>query len=97
MELLPIRTEIDYQQALQEIELLFDAAPNTPEFDRLDVLSTLVESYEKRHFPIELPFAELQREIQIGLDASARGEIIQGEVMFDQLREKLQQRRSDLT
>jgi antitoxin component HigA of HigAB toxin-antitoxin module len=93
MELLPIRSEIDYQQALQEIESL----PNTPEFDRLDVLSTLVESYEKRHFPIELPFAELQREIQIGLDASARGEVIQGEVMFDQLREKLQQRRSDLT
>jgi antitoxin component HigA of HigAB toxin-antitoxin module len=97
MELLPIKSENDYQQALQEIESLFDAAPNTPEFDRLDVLSTLVESYEKRHFPIELPFVELQREIQIGLDASARGEVIQGDVMFAQLREKLQQRRSDLT
>lgn len=39
-------------------------------------------------------FAELQREIQIGLDASARGEVIQGDVMFAQIREKLQQRRA---
>lgn len=37
---------------------------------------------------------ELQREIQVGLDASARGEVIQGEMMFSQLREKLQQRRA---
>lgn len=55
MELRPIRTEADYQQVLQEIELLFDVAPNTPECDRLDILSTLVESYERLHFPIELP------------------------------------------
>lgn len=55
MEIRPIRTHTDYQQALQEIELLFDAAPNTPEYDRLDILSTLVEAYEKKHFPIELP------------------------------------------
>lgn len=55
MELRPIRTEADYQQVLQEIELLFDAVPNTPECDRLDILSTLAESYERLHFPIELP------------------------------------------
>lgn len=55
MEICPIRTEIDYQKALQEIELLFDATPNTPEYDRLDILSTLVEVYEKKHLPIELP------------------------------------------
>jgi HTH-type transcriptional regulator/antitoxin HigA len=55
MELHPIRTETDYQQALQEIESLFDAAPNTPECDRLDILSTLVEAYEKAHFPIAIP------------------------------------------
>jgi HTH-type transcriptional regulator / antitoxin HigA len=55
MEIRPIRTQTDYQEALREIELLFDAAPNTPEYDRLDILSTLVESYEKAHFPIELP------------------------------------------
>lgn len=55
MELRPIQTETDYQEALQEIELLFNAGPNTPECDRLDVLSTLVEAYEKKHFPIEIP------------------------------------------
>jgi HTH-type transcriptional regulator/antitoxin HigA len=55
MELRPIRTEEDYQEALQEIEQLFDAAPDTPEYDRLDVLSTLVEAYEAEHFPIEFP------------------------------------------
>jgi len=55
MELRPIKTETDYQEALEEIELLFHAAPNTPECDRLDVLSTLVEAYEKAHFLMELP------------------------------------------
>ncbi|MEH1885759.1 helix-turn-helix domain-containing protein [Nostoc sp.] len=55
MELRPIRTQADYQKALREIELLFDAVPNTPECDRLDILSTLVEAYEKAHFPIEKP------------------------------------------
>ena len=44
MEIRPIRTEADYEAALAEIERLFDAAPNTPESDRLDVLTTLVEA-----------------------------------------------------
>lgn len=55
MELHPIRTEADYQAALKEIESLFNAPPNTPEYDRLDLLSTLVEAYEKVHYPIEAP------------------------------------------
>ena len=55
MELRPIKTETDYQEALREIELLFNAAPNSPECDRLDVLSTLVEAYEKKQIPIALP------------------------------------------
>ena len=55
MEIRPIRTQTDYQEALRELELLFDAAENTPEYDRLDILSTLVEAFEKKHFPIELP------------------------------------------
>ena len=55
MEIRPIRTQADYQEALREIESLFDAAENTPEYDRLDLLSTVAEAYEKTHFPIELP------------------------------------------
>ena len=55
MEIRPIRTQTDYQEALREIELRFDAVENTPEYDQLDILTTLVENYEKKHFPIELP------------------------------------------
>ena len=51
----PIRTEADYEQALHEIENLMDAQPETEEADRLDVLVTLVEAYEARHFPILPP------------------------------------------
>jgi antitoxin component HigA of HigAB toxin-antitoxin module len=53
MQLRPIKTEADYREALEEIEAIFDAPPNTPESDRLDILSTLVESYENRHFKID--------------------------------------------
>lgn len=55
MDLRPIKTEEDYKNALREIESLFDAAPGTAESDRLEVLSTLVDAYEKIHFPVELP------------------------------------------
>ena len=52
----PIKTEADYQQVLHEIETLFDAVPNTPEGDRLDVLTTLVESYEdKQGYTLPIP------------------------------------------
>ncbi|MEH1800169.1 MAG: hypothetical protein V7L13_13585 [Nostoc sp.] len=53
-ELHPIRTEADYRAALDEIEGLFDAELNTPQFRRLEVLTTLVEAYEQRHYPREL-------------------------------------------
>jgi len=43
MDIRPIRTEADYQAALEEIERLFDAALDTPEGDRLEVLTTLEE------------------------------------------------------
>jgi HTH-type transcriptional regulator/antitoxin HigA len=55
MDIKLIKTEADYQAALEEIERLFDAAPDTPEGDRLEVLTTLVEAYEDKHFPIPLP------------------------------------------
>ena len=55
MRIKPIKTEADYQEALKEIERIFDAAPGTREGDRLDVLTTLVEAYEEKHFHIPLP------------------------------------------
>jgi HTH-type transcriptional regulator/antitoxin HigA len=55
MQLKPIRTDADYEAALEEIDQLMDAAPATLEGDRLDILSTLVEAYEARRYPIEAP------------------------------------------
>ena len=55
MDVRPIRTEADYQAALAEIGTLMHARLGSPEGDRLDVLTTLVEAYEAAKFPIEAP------------------------------------------
>ena len=55
MRIKPIRTKTDYDAALKEIERIFDATPGTREGDRLEVLTTLVEAYEEKHFRIPLP------------------------------------------
>jgi HTH-type transcriptional regulator/antitoxin HigA len=55
MELRPIRTKKDYQTALTEIELLWNAPAKSAETDRLDVLTLLVEQYERQHYPIADP------------------------------------------
>lgn len=55
MDIKPIKTERDYNDVLMEIEHLMGANLNTPEGDKLDILTTLVEAYEKKHYPIEPP------------------------------------------
>ncbi len=55
MDIKPIKTKTDYQAALKEIETLMDAKPRTSRGDRLDVLVTLMEAYEARHYPLDLP------------------------------------------
>lgn len=55
MNIRPIRTEKDHEAALKEVERLFDASPDTPEGDRLEVLTTLIEAYEEKHHEIPLP------------------------------------------
>lgn len=55
MDITPIRTEADYRAALDHIATLMDAQENTPEGDLLDVLVTLVEAYERKHYPMDLP------------------------------------------
>ncbi|HEX6834676.1 MAG TPA: transcriptional regulator [Rudaea sp.] len=57
MNIKPIRTKADYRGALAEIESLMTAKARTPQGDRLDVLVTLVEAYERTHFPMDLPDA----------------------------------------
>src|ERR1700726_4604883 len=54
-ELKPIRTEADYENALSEVEDLWGAKSGTPKGDRLDVLATLIDSYEAEHYPMEPP------------------------------------------
>ena len=51
----PVRTDADYEEALAEIETLFDAKPGTAEADRLEILTVLVEAFEDRHYAIPLP------------------------------------------
>lgn len=52
MDVNPIRTDADFQAALADIERLWDAEPDTPDGDRLDILMTLVEAYERRRHPM---------------------------------------------
>ena len=55
MDIAPIETERDHQRALKEIESLMTARRNTPEGNRLDALVTLVEAWEAKHYPLDLP------------------------------------------
>jgi len=55
MEIKPIKTEQDYQAAMERLETIFDAKPGTPEGDELEVLGVLIDNYERTHFPIDLP------------------------------------------
>ena len=55
MNIRPIKTKADYRAALKEVEALMAAERDTPEGERLDVLVTLVEAYEKKHYQLDLP------------------------------------------
>jgi HTH-type transcriptional regulator / antitoxin HigA len=57
MEIRPIHSDADYRAALAEISGLMqgDPEPGTPSGDKLDILATLVEAYEARHFPMPAP------------------------------------------
>lgn len=55
MNIRPIGTDEDYETACKKIEEILQAAPDTPEEDELEVLTTLVDKYEEEHFPIGMP------------------------------------------
>lgn len=74
MDIHPIKTDEDYDNAMLRIDALMDAVPGTEEGDELDVLATLVEAYERDHFPIKSPDpveAILFRMEQMGIDRKA--------------------------
>jgi HTH-type transcriptional regulator/antitoxin HigA len=55
MEIKPIRNEQDYRESLSRVEALWDCREGSAECDELDVLATLIEAYEREHFPIDIP------------------------------------------
>ena len=55
MNIRPIRSKADHRRALREIEALWNCEPGTPEHERLEVLSVLVDTWEREHHPIERP------------------------------------------
>ena len=55
VDIKPIKTDADYRRALKEIEKLMLAAPDSQDGERLDILATLVEAYESKHYPLEMP------------------------------------------
>lgn len=75
----PIHSEADHAAALDRIEALMDAEPGTPEGDELDILATLVEVYEQRHYAMEAPnpveFIKNVMEFQ-GIDQAEFGRLL---------------------
>lgn len=55
MNIKPIRNEKDYDLTLQRVESLMNAEFGSEAFDELDILTTLVENYEAKHYPIDTP------------------------------------------
>lgn len=55
MTIKPIKTALDHEQALSRLNEIFDAFPGTPKGDEAEVLATLIQLYEKKHFPVGLP------------------------------------------
>ena len=55
MDVKVIKTEKDYEQALERLEVIFDAPADSPEGDEAEILGILIEKYEDEHYPIGLP------------------------------------------
>ncbi len=66
MTIKPVKTEEDYKAALGEIHRIFDVQEGTEDFDRLDILATLVEAYEAKHSPVAppTPLAAIEYEME---------------------------------
>ena len=55
MNIKPIKSKKDYNDAMERLEVIFDAKKGSPEGDELEILGILVDQYENEHFPIGLP------------------------------------------
>lgn len=75
----PIKTDADYDAAMEQLEQLWDAKPGTPEADQLEVLGILIDQYEAQQFPIAAPDAVeavLFYMEQNGLDRAELGKLL---------------------
>ena len=55
MNIKPIKSEKDYHEAMERLEVIFDAKKGSPEGDELEILGILIDQYENEHFPVALP------------------------------------------
>ena len=55
MNLKPIKSKVNYQEALKRLEVIFDAPTDTKEGDEAEILSLFIENFENIHYPIEAP------------------------------------------
>lgn len=75
MTIRPIRTKADYRRALKEVERLWDAGPGTVKGDRVEVLVTLIEAYEAKHFDIPAPDPIAAVEFMLGQKGLTRRDL----------------------
>lgn len=55
MKIKPLKTEQDYEKALERLEVIFDAPPDSKEGDEAEILSMMIDNYENEHYPIDAP------------------------------------------
>jgi len=55
MKIKPIKSDKDYEKALERLEVIFDAPINSKEGDEAEILSMMIDNYENEHYPIEAP------------------------------------------
>ena len=72
MEINPIKKEQDYQLALERVNILFDAKPDTIEEDELDIIVTLIEKYESIYYPIPKPNGMTDADLGVILKSRSR-------------------------
>ena len=97
MDVRAIHTDADYEWALKEVEEYFDKVPasGTPEADRFDVLSTLIEKYEAAHF--EIPSADPIEVLQFAMESMGKTQTELGHLITRSRATEVMKRKRRLT
>jgi HTH-type transcriptional regulator/antitoxin HigA len=77
MDIKLIKTEEDYEAACKRIDEIFQAEPGSKEEEELDILATLVDAYEEKHFPIGMPHPIKAIEIQMQAHGITRKDLME--------------------